>query len=1252
MATTQEKENAIRELKERQDALAAKRAELAGRLQSFQRKSMRHMESWLNIQSHVDQISKWEAHQNYMMVQWINHHLSRVSHDPISGLRDLRDGNVLCSLMEALSERKIPQKRIAKCAMKVQRINNLNIAFNRIKEEGVKLVNVGPEDIEGCHKKSLMGMVWQLIEFYQLNINWKKTKPAADEKKGEEADLVENPGAADSATDGEVAEASGEVDTEDELHEWAASCCRPFGLESSWDLDSWIADGRVFGAITAFLDPTFDFNALIHERKPFANMTSAFQHCQEQLNVPQLVRLTPDMEDCDRVEIPPKVVTTQFAVMRQRAEQPEKFVKVQLGEASATIARGEVAVQSMDLGEDTAAATEIQMIDSAAKEVEMEQERVREFNERLEAERLALEEEEAKLRKQQQELEAQLLEETNRASMEEEKRREMEEQMSRMAKEEEERQRRDQEEKDALQQKLREMEALLAQQADMLSKRRTVKQNQLIFLTKSKVSGDGMEQAFVRERAHFVIEPLDDKGNPVLLASGDFGAVVRRADDSDDVLDNARDLDLQVSVGDEDGLLHVSYRYDKVGELLWDLRLREQSLFTVPRKVPVNAREQDLSGTTLRGDGLKKAIVAEVAEFVVDPRDGGGNQQNVDVSQVSVMVQYKDVAGADPVAVDVRENEDGTFQVLYEPKKIGQVEIVVTIDGKSVGGSPVDVMVEKSFNVDDYLKDDDQWVVEAESDNEEEVKEEEVKEEGAKEEEAEAEKVTKEGEGEEKAEKPLEASQLLSVDGVEKKRKRSKSSRRADGSRRHSPHKKRGSKLEKAPSKSPRRKRNVSHDPSAPGKPSRKRSPRPSRKGPTNEKVEVAKDSGKKRYTVMARGASMSKLLQEEAQKMALEEEVKASNAEAEKVTIAGGDEEDPIRAALMRKKAAFDRLQFSITYSKTKLSVGQTMRVVLQVKDSMTGSIIRQIPGEEIDEAYLEIDSGRGDNEQNVKIADTVPVSRPAFVVEWNPSKTGRYFANVTINGFKCQAKACRIKVTPRTIGVEISERMSAQAASAAETAKVLTQQSARPTGPSHTTQKDMIRQHQEAKRAGIASVAPSAADGVYETGNVGLIELTTENGKSIGFLCAKPNGSFTYQSGDPMKFISDTAFLFREHAQRRTIGVYGGDLAGQSKKVAFKGYKNLKSNKFLSRPFFGDQIQGVAIMHDCECVQSSQPTWVIYKSGLKEPRPFFLGGRSKKTLMAGTSDNPLNMRLRTPESVTIRAARTVGKSFGGHRK
>ena len=39
------------------------------------------------------------------------------------------------------------------------------------------------------------------------------------------------------------------------------------------------------------------------------------------------------------------------------------------------------------------------------------------------------------------------------------------------------------------------------------------------------------------------------------------------------------------------------------------------------------------------------------------------------------------------------------------------------------------------------------------------------------------------------------------------------------------------------------------------------------------------------------------------------------------------------------------------------------------------------------------------------------------------------------------------------------------------------------------------------------------------------------------------------------------------------------------------------LQLNKFISRPFFGEQVQATIIMHDFESIRTETPQWVIYK-------------------------------------------------------
>jgi len=82
---------------------------------------------------------------------------------------DLRDGLMLINLLEVISDKKLP-KYNRNPRIPAQRLENCVIALAFIKEEGLKLVNIGPEDIVDCRPKLILGLIWTLILRYQINI--------------------------------------------------------------------------------------------------------------------------------------------------------------------------------------------------------------------------------------------------------------------------------------------------------------------------------------------------------------------------------------------------------------------------------------------------------------------------------------------------------------------------------------------------------------------------------------------------------------------------------------------------------------------------------------------------------------------------------------------------------------------------------------------------------------------------------------------------------------------------------------------------------------------------------------------------------------------------------------------------------------------------------------------------------------------------------------------------------------------------
>ena len=87
---------------------------------------------------------------------------------------DLEDGYHLHQLLEIISSKKLP-KAIQKPSA-FQKIQNLNHCFQFMQAEGIKLVGIGPQDVQAKNAKLILGMIWSLFLRYQIVIS--------DEEKG------------------------------------------------------------------------------------------------------------------------------------------------------------------------------------------------------------------------------------------------------------------------------------------------------------------------------------------------------------------------------------------------------------------------------------------------------------------------------------------------------------------------------------------------------------------------------------------------------------------------------------------------------------------------------------------------------------------------------------------------------------------------------------------------------------------------------------------------------------------------------------------------------------------------------------------------------------------------------------------------------------------------------------------------------------------------------------------------------------
>lgn len=101
--------------------------------------------------------------QERTFCKWLNTKLESNGYPPMSSLvKDLSDGVRLIQLMEIMGDVSLGRYN-KNPRMRIQKAENVNKALEFINSRGVKLTNIGPEDIIDGNLKLILGMIWTLI---------------------------------------------------------------------------------------------------------------------------------------------------------------------------------------------------------------------------------------------------------------------------------------------------------------------------------------------------------------------------------------------------------------------------------------------------------------------------------------------------------------------------------------------------------------------------------------------------------------------------------------------------------------------------------------------------------------------------------------------------------------------------------------------------------------------------------------------------------------------------------------------------------------------------------------------------------------------------------------------------------------------------------------------------------------------------------------------------------------------------------
>ncbi|XP_077987433.1 filamin-A-like [Glandiceps talaboti] len=122
------------------------------------------------------QDNQWVQIQNNTFVNWINEQLRPTGKSIENIYEDFEDGLVLISLVETLIATRgapLAPRRASRYSKnprnRVQKMENVSYALSLMEKEGIKLVNIGNEDVVGGNMKLILGLIWRLILKYQIS---------------------------------------------------------------------------------------------------------------------------------------------------------------------------------------------------------------------------------------------------------------------------------------------------------------------------------------------------------------------------------------------------------------------------------------------------------------------------------------------------------------------------------------------------------------------------------------------------------------------------------------------------------------------------------------------------------------------------------------------------------------------------------------------------------------------------------------------------------------------------------------------------------------------------------------------------------------------------------------------------------------------------------------------------------------------------------------------------------------------------
>ncbi|XP_043237695.1 nesprin-1-like isoform X2 [Amphibalanus amphitrite] len=272
-----------------------------------------------------------ERVQKKTFLNWINSYLRK--HQPPmqmhSLIEDLKDGSRLLALLQVLSGQKLPVER-GRILKRAHFLSNANTALQFLHSKNIKLVNINPSDIVDGRPAVVLGLIWTVILYFQIEENTRVLEQLARRSSvtGQEARSATATPTGTAPAAGAQASPAARGGARRTLLNWARTATRSYGIDINDFGSSW-RDGKAFVAIVHCINPTcIDVNAT-ERMATQERLDKVFKVAEEDLGIARLL----DAEDVNVRDPDEKSIMTYVAQFLHKYPDPKAVAQPATGAA-------------------------------------------------------------------------------------------------------------------------------------------------------------------------------------------------------------------------------------------------------------------------------------------------------------------------------------------------------------------------------------------------------------------------------------------------------------------------------------------------------------------------------------------------------------------------------------------------------------------------------------------------------------------------------------------------------------------------------------------------------------------------------------------------------------------------------------------------------------------------------------------------------------------------------------------------------